>query len=147
MTNDHNPSRRAVVTAGVWAAPAVALAVATPAAAASTTPVGTIVGTNWTVESRPLADFPFHINVYYSLDDGSALPDTIRMRYIFNGESWDSSNEAIWAGGHHREASGFWPSNIPLEEGTTISVTGSGYDRISEDIYVLQPATVSLTFA
>lgn len=145
MSDDPKLSRRSAIVAGAWSAPVVALAVATPAAAASNSQQ-LIVGTNWVLEGWN-ETFPFHIDVYLTFADGSMLPRTLRMRYVLNGESWTSANETIWAGGSHREASGEWPSNIPRVAGTAIDVTGSASDHLSGEIFVLQPTRVTLTFA
>ncbi|WP_167132270.1 hypothetical protein [Paramicrobacterium chengjingii] len=125
MFTDRTPTRRTVITAGAWSLPVIAMAVATPAAAAS-------ASQNWAVSDfvaympMPGTGQPDYIAIgatLTNLDDPDApAPPDVSATYTINDEAWDAelgyivSDNTVIGGGTRPDG---------IEFGESISITAT----------------------
>lgn len=125
MPTEQPLSRRTLVRAAGWSVPVIAVAVATPAAAAS-------VASEWTARDfaaivpPPEAEQPDYIAIGATLIDGAdpsrPVPDGTRADYLINGRSWTATLGYIIEG-NRITGGGVRPDDAHLGESISIEAT------------------------
>lgn len=127
MSTDGTPTRRTVITAGAWSMPVIAMALATPAAAAS-------ASQNWAVSDfvaympMPGTGQPDYIAIgatLTNLDDPDApAPPDVSATYTINDEVWRAELGYI-VSGNSVIGGGTRPAGVELGDSISITATFS----------------------
>lgn len=135
MSSERRVHRRDLLRAVGWSVPVIAVAVATPAAAAST-------ASQWTASDfdalvpRPNTGQPDYLSIGATLTDqadpGRSVPEGTTAVYLIDGEPWDPGLGFI-IDGSRINGGGMRPSEVHIGDEITITATYSLPDGSTAD--------------